>query len=193
MTKNQIEELMNMINAAYPNYTRHLSDTERKAQLVLWHAMLLHDDANIVREIVMKHISTSQYLPTVAEVRKEIRRATMPDEENVFENLIECAKMSVKTESVLKEKGEGGQADTYATKSLSLEAFAELSDELKAFVKTPAGLQALYRKWVMSPDDARRDFDAKIEQIRKEIDFQKVKTGQVNIHTLQIGGSVWQE
>lgn len=188
MTKQEIEQVMNMINAAYPTYTRHLSDTERKAQLVLWHSMFMHDDADLVKDIIAKHIITSQYLPTIAEVRKEIRLATMPDVDDVFNSLVASAKMSVKEEAVLKELGGVGQADTYTTRSLCLEAFAELSDELKAYVKTPAGLQAFYRRWVIEPDAARKDFDVKLELIRHEMDLQKVKNGKINIYTLQIGG-----
>ena len=189
MTKQELEGIMNMINAAYPVYTRHLSDTERKAQLVLWYDIFKHDDFRLVFDTVEKHISVSPYLPTIAEIRKEIRRVTMPNNAELYDTLVSKAKMSVRSEQVLKARGTGGQADTYTTRSLAMDAFAELPDELRLFAKTPEGLQAFYREWAYNPDDARKRFESEIEYILRDMDFQKIKTGKININTLQIGGA----
>jgi hypothetical protein len=168
MDKQQIIGLLNTINAGYPQFTRHMTPEERKAQLVIWYEMFKNDDPRIVGEIVKRHIALKQFPPTIAEIRTGIREMTMESPTRLFDQLVTEAKRSMKSETV--EVTEDG---TYKVRSLAGKAFRSLPDELKAFVKTPAGLQDFFREWRYNEDEARKRFNSEIRAIQEMTDVKK--------------------
>lgn len=72
MTKADTELILNMINASYPQYFRHMTEIERIAQLTVWQDQLnaYHEDE--VKIAVKKHISKSKFPPTIAEIKEII-------------------------------------------------------------------------------------------------------------------------
>lgn len=68
MEKEQVEELLLLMQGAYPNmFTRE--GGIGKAQLRMWRDYLLEWDYEMTKENLKKHIETSVYEPKIAEIR----------------------------------------------------------------------------------------------------------------------------
>lgn len=181
MTKEQVIGLMNLINTNYP---KDMTTEERKAQLILWYGMLKHDDPEVVGRVINRHIALSKYKPTIAEIRKGIRELTMTSPAKLYDTLVTRAKQSMRTEDTLVERGVGGKADSYKSRSLKGDAFKALPDELKVYVQTPEGLQDWYKEWRYDEEATKKRFFREIEALQEEIDLQKVMTGKANPYML---------
>lgn len=73
MNKQDTENVLNIVNASYPHYLKHLSQIERKTQLAVWYDLLRDCDKDDVLAAVRKHIETSKYPPSIADVREKIK------------------------------------------------------------------------------------------------------------------------
>lgn len=73
MNKQDTENVLNIVNASYPHYLKHLSQIERKTQLAVWYDLLRDCDKDDVLAAVRKHVETSKYPPSIADVREKIK------------------------------------------------------------------------------------------------------------------------
>ena len=168
MEKEQIIGLLNTVNVAYPQFTRNMTQEERKAQLILWYEMFRYDDARVVGEAIRRHILLEKFPPSIAEIRTNIREQTLPSPSELYDTLLDKGKKSIRDELVAIE------GDTYKVKSLKTEAFDELPAELKEYVKTPDGLRNWYRDWKFDHETARNKFLREIQRSREEMEIRKI-------------------
>lgn len=190
MEKQQVIGLLNTINAAYPQFMRHLSQDERKAQLVLWYEMFQYDDIKVVADIVKRHIVLSKYPPTIAEIRQGIREKTMAEPTKLFKVLLAQARESMKSTNELVKVGMDGEADTYRARSLKQDAYDALPDELKVYVQSPDGLQDWFREWRFDHEAARKKFYSEIVALQENMDLQYVNTGVRNLSAIGLIGGI---
>lgn len=73
MNKQDTENVLNIVNASYPQYLKHMTPIERKTQLAVWYDLLCGYDKSDVITAVRKHVETSKYPPSIADVREKIK------------------------------------------------------------------------------------------------------------------------
>lgn len=73
MNKQDTENVLNIVNASYPQYLKHMTPIERKTQLAVWYDLLRDCDKDDVLAAVRKHVETSKYPPSIADVREKIK------------------------------------------------------------------------------------------------------------------------
>lgn len=73
MNKQDTENVLNIVNASYPQYLKHMTPIERKTQLAVWYDLLCGYDKSDVLTAVRKHVETSKYPPSIADVREKIK------------------------------------------------------------------------------------------------------------------------
>lgn len=73
MNKQDTENVLNIVNASYPHYLKHLTSIERKTQLAVWYDLLRDCDKDDVLAAVRKHVETSKFPPSIADVREKIK------------------------------------------------------------------------------------------------------------------------
>lgn len=73
MNKQDTENVLNIVNASYPQYLKHMTPIERKTQLAVWYDLLCGYDKSDVLMAVRKHVETSKYPPSIADVREKIK------------------------------------------------------------------------------------------------------------------------
>jgi hypothetical protein len=73
MNKQDTENVLNIVNASYPQYLKHMTPIERKTQLAVWYDLLRDCDKDDVLAAVRKHIETSKYPPSIADVREKVK------------------------------------------------------------------------------------------------------------------------
>lgn len=73
MNKQDTENVLNIVNASYPQYLKHMTPIERKTQLAVWYDLLRDCDKDDVLAAVRKHVETSKYPPSIADVREKVK------------------------------------------------------------------------------------------------------------------------
>lgn len=73
MNKQDTENVLNIVNASYPQYLKHMTPIERKTQLAVWHDLLRDYDKGDVLAAVRKHVETSKYPPSIADIREKLK------------------------------------------------------------------------------------------------------------------------
>lgn len=79
MTKNDTIKLIAVIVMAYPNFDKFKDEDHIKALTSMWAEMFKDDDAGLVGMAVRKHISTSKWPPSIAEIREIMADIQHPD------------------------------------------------------------------------------------------------------------------
>lgn len=79
MTKTDAAKLVAIMVAAYPNYDKFKNAEAVQATVNLWAMMFATDDGGLVGLAVKKHIATSKWPPSVAEIRELMLEMTSPD------------------------------------------------------------------------------------------------------------------
>ena len=79
MTKADTARVIGYIVLAYPNADKYKDDEQVKATVNLWARIFKDDDPALVALAVDKHISTSKWPPSVAEIREIMAEVTSPD------------------------------------------------------------------------------------------------------------------
>lgn len=73
MNKQDTENVLNIVNASYPQYLKHMTPIERKTQLAVWYDLLRDCDKDDVLAAVRKHVETNKYPPSIADVREKVK------------------------------------------------------------------------------------------------------------------------
>ena len=79
MTKKDAAQLVAIVVTAYPNYDKFRDADSVKATVSLWAMMFEDVDAPLVALAVKKHIATSKWPPSVAELREILLEIAHPD------------------------------------------------------------------------------------------------------------------
>ena len=74
MTKQEVNKLLALMRANYSSAFKGMSQQDKYLLLNTWTFTLQDLDANIVMIAAMELISTSKWVPTVAEIREKCRR-----------------------------------------------------------------------------------------------------------------------
>lgn len=69
MTQEECAKLLAQAMLAYPNWLKDVGETRMAAMVATWHRMLADIDYQLADAALAKHIATSQYPPTIAELR----------------------------------------------------------------------------------------------------------------------------
>ena len=73
MTGQDAVKILLILKAAYPNSYRGMSKEDAKATAIIWATQFADMPASVVMIAVNKLISTSQFPPSIGEVKKKIR------------------------------------------------------------------------------------------------------------------------
>ena len=171
MTIEEVSGMLDVMNMAYPHFTRNMTDAERKAQLRIWSAMLARDNPAVVGKVLRKHIALNKFPPTIAEIRSGIREETMPSPNALLEELKVQSYKATQSRSVLVKRGENGMADTYRNESFRDEAFEELSDVLKKYIGSPKNLDRWYRDFRADEYNTTKRFMNDITELQEQADI----------------------
>ena len=79
MTKADAARLVAIVVTAYPNYDKFRDEQAVTATVNLWATMFAADDGRIVALALNKHIATSKWPPSVAELREIMLEIQRPD------------------------------------------------------------------------------------------------------------------
>ncbi len=79
MTKADAARLVAIVVTAYPNYDKFRDENSVKATVNLWAMMFQNDDTALVGLAVQKHVATSKWPPSVAEIRELMLEFKSPD------------------------------------------------------------------------------------------------------------------
>lgn len=79
MTKADAARLVAIVVTAYPNYDKFRDAEAVKATVSLWAMMFANDEGGLVGLAVQKHIATSKWPPSVAEIRELMLELKSPD------------------------------------------------------------------------------------------------------------------
>ena len=79
MTKKETIGLFGILIAAYPNFDKFKDDSQVEGMVNMWATLFSDDDSAIVGLAVKKHIMTSKWPPSVAEIREIMADITHPD------------------------------------------------------------------------------------------------------------------
>ena len=79
MTKKETISLFGILIAAYPNFDKFKDDNQVEGMVNMWATLFADDDSTIVHLAVKKHIMTSKWPPSIAEIREIMADITHPD------------------------------------------------------------------------------------------------------------------
>lgn len=79
MTREDTIRVIGVITAAYPNSDKFRDEKLIRSMVAVWSDMFSEDDAGLVALAVKEHISTSKWLPSIAEIREIMVRIAHPD------------------------------------------------------------------------------------------------------------------
>ena len=79
MTKKETISLFGILIAAYPNFDKFKDDNQVESMVNMWASLFADDDSAIVGLAVKKHIMTSKWPPSIAEIRDIMADITHPD------------------------------------------------------------------------------------------------------------------
>lgn len=79
MTKKETISLFGILIAAYPNFDKFKDDSQVEGMVNMWASLFADDDGAIVGLAVKKHIMTSKWPPSIAEIREIMADITHPD------------------------------------------------------------------------------------------------------------------
>ena len=106
MTKADAAKLVAIVVTAYPNYDKFRDEAAVTATVSLWASMFQSDDGRIVALALNKHIATSKWPPSVAEIRELMLELMHPD-------LIEPDRAWLAVSDLLYTTGEHNYGDLY--------------------------------------------------------------------------------
>lgn len=72
MTKENTVELLTMLRLAYPRFYANITKQDAQATLELWYSMFKEEDNDVVKAATKTLISSLEFPPTIADVKKEI-------------------------------------------------------------------------------------------------------------------------
>lgn len=76
MTKQETAQLLEILNAAYPTAFRHLTASERRAQVSVWQQAFDDCTADTVASVLIEYIRHNAFPPTIAGIRSLIDMLT---------------------------------------------------------------------------------------------------------------------
>lgn len=106
MTKADAARLVAIVVTAYPNYDKFRDEEAVTATVNLWATMFSVDDSRIVALALNKHIATSKWPPSVAEIRELMLEIQHPD-------LIPPDKAWIAVSDLLYSEGANNHGDLY--------------------------------------------------------------------------------
>lgn len=106
MTKADAAKLVAIVVTAYPNYDKFKDEAAVTATVSLWASMFQSDDGRIVALALNKHIATSKWPPSVAEIRELMLELMRPD-------LIEPDRAWLAVSDLLYTTGENNHGDLH--------------------------------------------------------------------------------
>ena len=106
LTKAETIQMVALITSAYPNHDRFNSEEMIKAMVNVWANTFKDDDARIVSMAVAKHVQTSKWPPSIAEIREIMMTIQCPD-------LIPPDEAWLAVSDVMYAKGEFGDGSRY--------------------------------------------------------------------------------
>ena len=72
MTKNEMNQLMGLVEVNWPNAFKELTGNEKKSAFSLWYLALQDIPAKVAALAVVKLAATSKFTPTPADIREKV-------------------------------------------------------------------------------------------------------------------------
>ena len=197
MDLKQVGVMLELVNMSYPNQVKGFSEDFKLKQMQIWHKFLESEDADAVMAIVQEHICTSQYYPTIADIKGKLRAMNAPSTEDLWNELVTASKRSLGTEYPSQTNGLDRMMPRRTIQ------FEKLSEPLKRFVGNARGLEEFFYTQRDEPGKARGMFDKRItgiletcknEELRKQIadTHEQLENTADNVKKLEsIGNSLF--
>lgn len=171
MELKDITAMLEMIRMAYPRYSRELTRDEKAIQIEMWQSQFRDDNPVLVRQALENHIRTSEFPPSIAEIRRGINVLTMPSKGELWDTLMQAAAQSITT----AYSYENSDNAFVTTKSGKYEAFDSLPKVLQRYVTSPNGLQDFYYEQKDSPMRAKDKFMRQIESYNNDAEHEELR------------------
>lgn len=81
MTREETTTILGIIKAAYPNFYKDMKVQELTSIVDLWEEMFVDDNVDLVKAAVKELINSSQFPPTIADVKEKILSITRVKED----------------------------------------------------------------------------------------------------------------
>lgn len=78
MKREEVVKLIGLLVVAYPNYDKFRDDNHIKSTVALWETMFADDEYKLVSLALEKHIATSKWPPSIAEIREIMADISLP-------------------------------------------------------------------------------------------------------------------
>ncbi len=79
MKHEETVKLIGLLVVAYPSYDKFKDESHLRSTVALWDQMFAEDDFKLVQLALEKHIATSKWPPSIAELRDIMADITMPN------------------------------------------------------------------------------------------------------------------
>ncbi len=79
MTHDETVKLIGLLIVAYPNFDKYSDKAHLRSTVALWDKMFSDDDFGLVQMALEKHIATSKWPPSIAELRDIMTTITNPE------------------------------------------------------------------------------------------------------------------
>lgn len=76
MNQNETRNILSLLKVAYPNQFRNMKKEDGESMLMLWSVQFKDYDYSQVLNVVQIHVSKSQYIPSIAEIKGMIVDST---------------------------------------------------------------------------------------------------------------------
>lgn len=170
MEINEIVEMLDAIQMAYPKFTQNLDEQRMLKMTDVWHAFFKDEDAGAVAAILEDYINTSPFPPSIADIKQKLKRLSLPTMEDLWTELVEAGRVSYGVEYVASDDGRGWKK----VRNSELE-YRKLSEPLKRYVGSGEGLEEFDQKRRKSALLAREIFDRRMEQILDECEVERMR------------------
>ena len=84
-SREEVQQVYNLLAVNYPSYGQKLNATLVKQQLALWQELLADIPGDVLKAAALQHMAVSQWFPAVAELRTQALGVTAPPQQAAIE------------------------------------------------------------------------------------------------------------
>lgn len=171
MELKEVTTMLEMIRMAYPRYAINFDRDERKEQIGLYMMQFKDDDSQIVFKVLNDYIRYNEFPPSIADIRKGIDKLTQPSKQDLWDELVEAGKLSIKTMYTYEHPGDSMAKEV----PMKRKAYESLSEPLKRYVGSANGLVQFNDERISNALWAKDRFDKRISQILADCKDDRVR------------------
>ena len=175
MTTEEVREMLNYLNIAYPTFAKKLNTTERGDMLKAWSKWFADVDASAAREAANTHIRRAKFFPTPSDLFVIINEIEAADPNELFEEMLRASREANKVEVKIVDVGGWGKpCECQAVSNFTQGDFRKLREEIRRYVYDIDGLKAISAEYKADPFRAQERFKKTLPTILQTIERNKM-------------------